>query len=146
MKIIVDLEASEVQTVQEIVNRFVPNFKLELGHKEKNGAFGSASSTVFGDRINLFGRLDSRIIPGVWKVVDKYSIQISGIIMMAKGLFQTYASVAAGLVQDVDGFIQDFKKQAKEDKPKEEPEVVDKSCPNPFEHKHVHRAHVYHEA
>ena len=132
MKITVDLEASEVQTVQEIVNRFVPNFKFELGHKEKKGAFGKASRTVFGDKISLSGVLDNRIIPGVWKVVDKYSIQISGIIMMAKGLFQTYASVAAGLVQDIDGFIQDFKKQAKEDKPEEKADVVDKTHVNPM--------------
>ena len=116
MKIIVNLEASEVQAIQEIVNRFVPDFKFDLGHKEKKGIFGSASSTTFGDAISLIGVLDNRIVPGVWKAVDKYSFQISGIIMMAKGLFQTYASVAAGLVQDVDGFIQDFKKQAKEDK------------------------------
>lgn len=141
MKIIVNLEASEVQAVQEIVNRFVPDFKFNVGHKAKENVFGSASCTNFGDTISLTGVLDNRIIPGVWKAVDKYSFQISGIIMMAKGLFQTYASVAAGLVQDVDGFIQDFKKQAKEDKPKEEPEVVDKTHINPmresisFEHK-----------
>ena len=139
MKITIELNNQEVQVVRDILGHFAPKFNLETGHEEKNGAFGSAHSTVFDNSITLYGRLDERIIPGVWKVVDKYSIQISGIIMMAKGLFQTYASVAAGLVQDIDGFIQDFKKQAKEDKPKEEPEVVDKSCSNPFEHKHVYR-------
>ena len=132
MKITVELNNQEVQVVRDILGHFAPKFNLETGHKEKNGVFGSAHSTVFDNSITLYGRLDECIIPGVWKVVDKYSIQISGIIMMAKGLFQTYASVAAGLVQDIDGFIQDFKKQAGEDKSKEKAEVVDKTHANPM--------------
>ena len=136
MKITVELNNQEVQVVRDILGHFAPKFNLETGHEEKNGAFGSAHSTVFDNSITLYGRLDERIIPGVWKVVDKYSIQISGIIMMAKGLFQTYASVAAGLVQDIDGFIQDFKKQAKEDKSKEKAEVVDKTYVNPLRKYH----------
>jgi len=142
MRITVELDNQEVQVVRDIIGHFAPKHNLEIGYAKKEGVFGSANRTVSANNIVMVGELNDRIIPGIWKVVDKYSIQISGIIMMAKGLFQTYASVAAGLVQDIDGFIQDFKKQAKEEKP----EVVDKSSPNPFEHKHVYRAHVYREA
>lgn len=131
MKIIVNLEASEVQVVKEVANRFVPNFKFNVGHKTKKGVFGSTSVTNFGDTISLSGVLDNRIIPGVWKAVDKYSAQITGIVMMVKGLFQTYVSVAAGLAQEIDSFIQDFKKQAKEDKSEEKVDVVDKTRIDP---------------
>ena len=132
MRITVELDNQEVQVVRDIIGHFAPKHNLEICYTKKEGVFGSANRTVSANNIVMVGELNDRIIPGIWKVVDKYSIQISGIIMMAKGLFQTYASVAAGLVQDIDGFIQDFKKQAKEDKPEEKADVVDKTHANPM--------------
>lgn len=131
MKVKVEFGLRESRVIQDAVEKYLPICNATK-NEEVKGAYGSVNQTVNDGMITLDYKLDGRVIPGIYNVIKKHSAQLSDIVMMAKGLFQTYMAFVTGFTKDLADFNKTFKavrrKEMADENDSDKPSVVEEGA------------------
>ena len=100
MRISINLSYNEVVALQNVVKALGGKCKQI---KNKVEGYGAITNEVeYGiNGLAITAKIDEGFVVDTYKVVEKHSSAIRGVIATAKGLYETYMALCMGMAKDI---------------------------------------------